>query len=654
MKQKKYLPILILAAFLVVGLMVYKDYGPSADEHIVIDSGHVVWKYICEKLHRPVPEQFADLPEIHEFKNSFYGQAATFPTVLIEALQGFRMDSSTVIRLRHLWNFLTYFAALCCFAAVLQHLSGDGRLAALGLLFMILLPRIFGDIFYNDRDLMLLSWMLFSCSAFYLFTQRPGWGTALLAAAVFGVTFNTRIFGLTLLVFPGLYFLFSKKRKYIFLLVPAALIIWGLVSPVAWDDPIRTIPDAFRHFSTQQRYLDTGNEAHLLFFGRSINETELPWYYLPMYIVVSTPLMTLLSAAAGAVAFFRRLKAGKRDIRSLFGAGMLIILIVVPLVGIIFGLTFYNGWRHFYFLNLPIVCLALEGSCLIWETRRTIVRVISCLLLSASFVMSGGWIASAHPYQSIYLNPVFRSRWIGKFDRDYWILSTTECMKYLLENAPETALNVVDKQTFIEYTIIGLQPHERERFHTMYHSAQPIPFEYLFFNYSNMLGNEQSFDYYTPVYAIERDGIKLAEVFQRSHNDELRTAEVVEAVSPAGAAAIADGDFGTPVYGNELNEIILELKDVYRLSSVEIFPAEGSAPFEDVHVSVSDDGTVWTALACTPKGANGTAFPETEARFIKLESSVGSAGIRDILLYGRDRGPGRSGAALGALQSSAG
>ena len=237
---------------------------------------------------------------------------------------------------------------------------------------------------------------------------------------------------------------------------------------------------------------------------------------------------------------------------TLFGIVMLILLIFIPLIGILFHPTLYNGWRHFYFLYLPIIWMAAEGISAAVNAKSSGIRAGTFILLAASFACSLLWTFRAHPYEIIYLNPVFRNRWIGKFDRDYWILSTTECMDYAAENARDIDINVVDKHVFIEYAVVGRPPRERERFHFIYHSAQPVPFEYLFYNYYNTMGNEQTFDYYEPVYAVERDGIKLAEVFQRSHNDELSAAGVVKEViteqNGSSANALADGDFTTAWY----------------------------------------------------------------------------------------------------------
>lgn len=639
MNKKNLIPAVILLVFLVVGLLVFRDYGASADEHSQIDAGHIIWKFLCEKLGRPVPGPIADAPELLTYKNSYYGQAATFPTVLIEALRGFTLDSSTVLRIRHFWNFLTYFAGLCCFAALLQFVYRDWKISSAGLLLMIFLPRIFGDIFYNDRDTMLLAWMMISVFAFCIFCEHPGPGTCLLCAAAFAVVFNTRLFGAVLLLFPCLYMILYKRTGYIPLMLVLTFLFWYLLSPIAWGDPFRTLPQAIRHLTTQQRFLDTNNESEVLFFGRLINETQLPWYYLPAYIFVTTPVFTSAAALAGTAAFVY--SAGKQQIslRKLFGTGMAILIVMIPLVGILFHPTLYNGWRHFYFMYLPIVWMAAEGISLGIYSKKLWLRTGMILFMASSFVCSLLWVIQAHPYEIIYLNPLFRSRWIGKFDRDYWILSTTECMDYVTKNAQEIDINVVDKYTFIEYTIIGLPPQERERFHTIYHSAQPVPFEYLFFNYVHMTENDQSFDYYVPVYAVERDGIKLAEVFRRSHNDELSAGEIVKEVitdhSAASAAALADGDFSTSWYGNDAAEgLVFAFDREYEITSLEIFPAEGSEGFPNVRVSASTDGVSWTPLECTKKGSNGVGFPLIKTAWLRLQSDSKNPGIRDILFYG--------------------
>lgn len=638
MKKKIIIPIILLLAFLIIGLCIYGDFSASEDEGNQIYAGHVIWKYLCQKTGREVPEPIKDVSELYTYYNRYYGQAATFPTVLLEALRGFTLDSSTVLRIRHLWNFLCFFAGLCCLTALLSQLYQDPLKSSLGLLFMILLPRIFGDIFYNDRDTMVLAWMMISLFAFYRYLQRPGWFNALVCGFLFAVTYNTRMFGLLLLIFPFIFLFSSKHKKFDLLLVFSSFVFWILVSPIYWEDPLHSIPASFTHLTTVQRYMETLNLRTVMFFGKAINETQLPWYYLPVYIFVTTPPVTSLFAIFGCFIFIKKLFSGKQDTPTCFGIGMLIILFPFMLAVIIFRPTLYNGWRHFYFLYLPIIWMTLEGVDFLLQRKSRPLRAGSMLLTGASFLCSISWIISVHPYQDTYLNPLFRKYRTGAFTRDFWNLSSRECMQYLLDHEESIAINVSDNYR-IRNTMISLLPAERDRFHTSPYMTQPNPIKYVYFNYDNETGNDKTFSYYAPVFAVERDGMKLAEVFQRTHDRELGSSEVVKGISAdhgaESAALLTDGNYDT-FWENTGQETVLtlELNENFIISDMEIFPLHDYPEFPDFRLYTSEDGSEWSELSCESKGWNGLSFPAVTSPYLQIQTSENCPGIRDILFYG--------------------
>ena len=638
MKKTRLIPYFLLFLFFIIGILIYQDFGVSTDEKNQVDAGHIIWKYLCQKTGREVPEPIRDVQDLYQYYNRYYGQAATFPTVILEAIRGFTLDISTIMRIRHLWNYLCYFAGLCCFTAFLTQITNDPLESSLGLLFMILLPRIFGDIFCNDRDTMLLAWMMISLCFFYRYLKKPGWFSALLCGLFFAVTYNTRMFGLLLLVFPLIFLFTSKHKKLNLLLILSSLCFWILVSPIYWEDPIHSIPASFTHLSSLQRYFDSQNKATVLFFGKAINESQLPWYYLPVYMFITTPLITSLTAIFGSIILGKKVISGKQDIKTRFGIGMMIMLFPFMLAVIIFHPSLYNGWRHFYFLYLPIVWLALEGAVFIFRLKSHLLHVSFSLLIICSFLSSASWMVSAHPYQIIYLNPVFRNRWLGSFSRDFWGLSCKEGMEYLLEYEEGISINVTDNDCFTN-TIIGLPPAERVRFHTTPNMPQPYPIKYIFFNYDNISGNEKQFSYYAPIYTISRDGIKLAEIFQRTHNGELSISEIISEVTadhkPETAAFLADGNFDTAWENTETDSVLtLHLSNGFMLSDVEIFPLQNYPEFPDFKLFISEDGKNWKELNYERKGLNGLNFTPHAASFFRIQTSPKCPGIRDILFYG--------------------
>ncbi|MBQ6519221.1 MAG: hypothetical protein IJI14_10900 [Anaerolineaceae bacterium] len=640
-KKANLIPIVLLLAVFAIGLILSLDFNVSTDEQNQVEAGHVIWKYLCQKTGIPIPDPIKQVPELYTYYNRYYGQAATFPTVILEALRGFTLDTSTILRIRHLWNFLCYFTGLCCFTAMITQLYSSPWMGSLALLFMIFLPRIFGDIFNNDRDTMVLGLMMTSLFAFYRYLRRPGWLMALLCGMIFAITFNSRMFGLLLLIFPLICFPASKHKKLDLALILTSIVFWILFSPIYWEDPLHSIPDSFTHLSSVQRSIDTQNGETTLFFGEKINENDLPWYYLPVYIFISTPLATSLAALLGTVIFLKRVRFGKSIERDRLGIGMLVILYPFILCVILFKPALYNGWRHFYFLNLPIVWMALEGSNFLAHLQFRPIRHISLVLFAASIFCSASWMISVHPYYDIYLNPIFRKHWMGSFDRDFWDLSATEGVQYLTEHADGIAVNVTDNY-WIKNILVGFPPAVRERFHTLPYIPQPYPMEYVFFNYTNESGNEKSFAFYAPVYSIERDGIKLAEIFRRSHNAELETGSVIESINSDAdnmpASYAADGDYDTILRNTETgSSLMIGLNKNYTVKSIEIFPEKNYPEFPDFKLFSSNDGAGWTEIAYSRTGWNGISFSDLNTSFLKIEMSEKCPGIRDMLFYGTEK-----------------
>lgn len=637
MKKFKWIPFAILLVFLIIGLLHYRDFGVSSDEPAQIEAGHIVWKYICQKLGLEVPKSIDYAQSLLTYKNRYYGQAATMPTVVIEALRGFTFDSYTIILIRHLWNFLSYFFGLCCFAATIGHIYKSHLKSALGLLFMIFLPRIFGDIFVNDRDTMLLAWMMISLASFCLYSQHPGWVSGFLCAFSFGITINVRLFGLVMLLFPLLFFGSSKHRKADILLISASLGFWLLVSPIYWENPLRSIVTSFYHLVKVQRMEDTKNLAELLFFGKFYNETDLPFWYLPAYIFVTTPVMTSFSCWAGIVFFAKGGDVREASPRKLIGIGMMLILFLSIFGVIVLRPALYNGWRHFYFLCLPIVWLALEGADHIIQSRLFPARIVYLILLGGSFICSALWMANAHPYYLIYINPAFRKQWADKFSRDFWGLAITDGMQYLLDNVDNYAIEVVDYNLF-KIKQLGLEPSVRDRFHYYRYSIQPNPIEYEYFQYPEGF-DEKTIDYYGPIYTIERDGVKLGEVFQRTHNFEIKGTDAIAWITsdrnPETASLMTDSDYATFwETDGESSEITMELKKDFLLSSIEVFPTIHYEAFPDFLLYSSEDGITWTQMDYIQKGGNGLEFQQVNTHWLKIKTGPETPGIRDFLFYG--------------------
>lgn len=631
--------ILLLFAYLFTGLKIFRDYGATPDERNQIEAGHITWTAICEHFGKSAP-QFDNLPKLENYYNRYYGQAATFPTVLIETLKGFSMHNSTIIRMRHLWNFLLFFAGTLCLGALIWLRHRHEHTVFFLLLLYILTPRLFGDAFYNDRDALLVSLFWISLLCFEWFRRAPGILPAVCCGFFFALTINTRFFGLLLLFLPVLYLISrtSRKKGIALLIIPLTLIFWYLITPLFWGHFPGRFAEAFRMFATgQQRTQETGGMALVLFFGRYFPENDLPFYYLPVWIFISTPLVPQLLTVIGlGSAFFRKYKKridGSRfDITDIFMAAVLCfgtaaVMVLRPVL--------YNGWRHLLFFYVPVFWFAAAGLDQLLNAKRKAFVWAAGLLVLGSACFTALRIRSLHPYEYIYLNPLFQAR-EGEFDRDYWRLSTTECLEWI-GKAEEEDFSIGEYNGSIDNTAAGLLPGLIDRMHIrMYSALHRYPADYLIINYSGETGNRVTVPLYEPVYVAERDGIKLGEVVHRIP----AVMPVITQIDPDKREAtdqIPETEWRSEDPQGPDTVLTMEFEDMTVLRGLSLLPGDDEREYaRSPEVSVSVDGENWTILRLTVTGLFDLSFPETETKWLRIRNTEPADvrwSIREIYFY---------------------
>ena len=635
--------VIFFTLILGIGIKVFDDFGPVSEERNQIDAGHIIWAYITgDNSH------FPELPPLEAYMNRYYGQGATFITVLLEALFGFRWDVNRVWKVRRLWNFLCFFAAVICFFWLVKKRYKSVPLAFLGAANLILLPRMFPEVFYNDRDPLFLTWLIFSFFSMRLFLKKTNLLSAALLGIVTAITINIRMFGFILIIpFFLIFVKYSAKRRWLISVLLIFVLSWYVLSPIAWKDPFGTIAVSITHLTTKQRVLDTQGSAELLFAGKYFPEQSLPWYYLPLWILISTPIVLLCLFVFGGVSCIKKTRNSTETdtfwpVMDISLAAFFILFIVgIPII----RPTLYSGWRHFYFLNLSLVWFAVYGLSNILKSKNKWLKTSVLALEAASLLITLVGMIQAHPYEGIYYNLLFRKSAADNFERDMGYTSTLECLEHLAENSPDQKIEVMNANAFIPFSLIGLPKPVRDRFSTIDWKMQRTPMKYIIFNYNNRQGNSQSFPYYTPVYHIERNGTKLAEIFQRTNNNLLDTDQAVESVT-----ASVNSDRAHFILTEERNEmwtgaeqhdageaITLCLKDGITLESLELFPGDSAEPSESLNFYTSADGQKWQELPAEQYGTNGWLFSSAHNKYIQIKSGSESSSawqIRQILLYG--------------------
>lgn len=312
--------------------------------------------------------------------------------------------------------------------------------ALAGPVFLALTPRFMGQVPLNPLDpafavLTILSlWALHSS-----FLQvRPLWRTLVLGL-LFGLTCCVRIAGLSLFFVFVLYesygfFRLSGKsmeggfRDKLKVFLPSLVLVFlvsGFVLAVFWpylgEDFFLRLKNAVfltAHFPYDVRFI---------FMGHVVSSLSLPWYYLPVWLLVSTPLF-LLFFAAGALVWTRR--RGQNDLWVLLltalGVNLALVLFLRPVV--------YLGMRHFlYFLPMLAAMAALSVIEFCGQFSK---RKWARILLLLAVLDAGGVLvecARLHPYEYIYFNRLAGGLpgAYGKFEIEYMATSTKEAVEWI-------------------------------------------------------------------------------------------------------------------------------------------------------------------------------------------------------------------------------
>ena len=356
-----------LAIFLVIGLAVFDDYGVSVDEGTHRNLGRGVLDYVLGREDSP----FSHVPEV----DRYYGVAFAMPMAAVERV--LRLEDPRAIYLtRHLLNHLFFLVGGFFVWLLAYRMFGSRLLALFAMLLFLLHPRTYGESFFNGKDLPFLSMFAIALYLIHRAFRRDTVWAFVCAGVGVGLLTNTRILGVmpfaavvgTLALDavrsarPSGNSAARREGANGALPVLANLAAFSLASvvalyatwPLLWEQPAALI-DAFW---SQARHPPGDN----LFHGEMIRAPNIPWFYVPEWLLVSVPPAALaLSAAGAALALF----AGLRRRRDALGnsperfALLLVAFILIPIIAVIaLDSHVYNGWRHLYFIYAPMCLLA--------------------------------------------------------------------------------------------------------------------------------------------------------------------------------------------------------------------------------------------------------------------------------------------------------
>lgn len=504
--------ILFFIALLLVGIHIYSDYGMSWDEPTQLNLGIKTYRYIVK----------SDTALLDYF-DRWYG--SIFELFLVIAQN--KTSDQKMFLSRHWLTFLSFFMGCIFFYLLCLKWIKNQWLSLVGTICLVLSPRIFADSFYNSKDIPFLVCYLVNVLSMLFFLEKQNPLQACFHGLLSGALISIRLPGLVIpaLTFLGLLVKIAFKKSSFKQALTLLLVYWMVTAvfcvlfwPALWHDPLNGLVSAWKQMS------HFPHDTIMLFMGAKISSTDLPWYYIPVWIGITTPIFYIGCFVLGLASLLRLQRTWFRKIYSpqRFEDLMVFLAFILPLAAVI-GLrsVLYDGWRQMYFIYPPFLLISLKGIQWVWEkisctisTKAALVTVVLAIVAGTAPTLF--WMVENHPYQNVYFN-----RFAGKdmetiqqkYMMDYWGLAYREGIEHLVNLDDRAVINVFLETPAGHRAIALLPPEEARRVHVVgdikdadyfignyYLFSAPYPFE-----------NE--------IYSIKVDNAKILSIFKLSTED---------------------------------------------------------------------------------------------------------------------------------------
>ncbi len=428
--MKKRIPFFVFILFyLVFSIWTYRDYGCTWDEKDVYTGGLDIRNYLLHYFHF---FRTSDPAGLWDPEHSY-----PYAGLLVSLIP--RMDFSFF----HLVNLLF---GLLIFAGIFEILLlryQKGLLALCGPLFLFLTLSFTGSLPANPKDIPFAIFYFLSLAFIYIFEEKflRSHFRWIFLGLLFGLTMSSRIVGFTLLPILISFDFFAygsrpesqglRSKEFDAWLIRKGMDWIGVIVLSQWvcralwpylgRNYLQHLVNVFWFGSNFPQ------KVSFLFMGGFSDSLSYPWYYLPVWIALTTPLFVLLFFI---VSFFL-LRIGRNNrLYALLAMAFLFNL------GLYFGLhpAIYDGLRHFLFLVPILTTLAAIGFIEVFEKHSWTngdKSLFALTLINGLLVVVQ--LVRLHPYEYIYFNELAGGvkGAYGKFETDYWAASLPEAVEWL-------------------------------------------------------------------------------------------------------------------------------------------------------------------------------------------------------------------------------
>lgn len=478
--KQKIVVFLVFSFLVMLGFIIHKDYGIGIDEPINRKNGVISLNYLLTKFdiknnagslkNDPALEKYKET--LQNYKDQDYGVVLDLPLIILERVFEIN-DTARQYEMRHLINYLIFILGAFALYQISSVRFNSWKVGLFSVLLLVTSPRIFAESFYNNKDILFMSLFIISAFTMLRTIKKPSIVNIILHGVMCSIVINVRIAGiiLPLLMIPTFILLKLQNRiNYIkiFQLISIYTIVTVIVTillwPWLWSNPIDNFKQAILNMS-QFRWI-----GWVQFNGYYYPSNNLPWKYVPYWIMISTPILYSLLFAIGLINIIRNLMQSGRKFyvnnKNIDDIIFMILLFSMPVATIVLNSVLYNGWRHLYFIYPFFILIATNGLVFIlrYIKRNFITKSILYLIIIINIIFTIIWMSRAHPFQNVYFNKIAGQNWINKFETDYWGLSTTTALRHILKNDNREQIKIKSIQFLpLEYAKLMLTNNDKKR-----------------------------------------------------------------------------------------------------------------------------------------------------------------------------------------------
>lgn len=441
----KRLTLIFFGIYLLAGIFIYRDYGLNWDDDFSHKYGLMNWNYV-----------FNNDSSLQGSMDRYHGPALEMTLVGIDKIFAAK-GTRAVFQIHHFADFVFFYLSVIAFFLLARKLFGADKWGLLACLMLVLSPRIFGDSFFNSKDIGFLCGCILTLYTLYRLYIHPNYVNLLIHTFVCGFTTDIRVLGLIFVPFAIVLLIkniiddpASRKRNLTLLLLYPVFLAGFIILfwPYLWSSPLAHLQEAL--VQMKKYPWDYG----IFYLGKNISTKNLPWHYLPLWIVITTPAVFSLLYLIGTAFIVRNfILHPVRFLREQIMLGGIWLLGIMPVLSvIILKSVVYDGWRHVFFIYPFFILVTTLGFKDLYEwvsaTSKKALRVFMGFYLS--------WLLCVtiylHPFENIYFNVpalLYFKPISEQFELDYWGLSYKQALDYIIAHTKAKAgINIYSTSYF--------------------------------------------------------------------------------------------------------------------------------------------------------------------------------------------------------------